>query len=250
MNEGKDRSPLAWALAAILLAVVTFDRVTARWEGHSTSFVLGALIGSVLLSVFVAWLVRRAYLRLIRKQGHTWSAWTLVIAAAVTLVIGVLRGGPDDSASGSTDERCGGSARTAEQLVANMPGKWQPGEPDPETGDELSKGFAPEQLDEVTTLGVLDGGEPAVLLVVIEVTHPPLADGYVSGFSDKLPRPTQDVQFGETRGTLARAQDGGATMIGKSAPCAVAVVLGVSPEITKEIARDVPAAAEPTLEEG
>ena len=130
-----DRSAPAWALAALLLALVTFDRVTARWEGHSGSF-------------------------------------------------------------------------------------------------------------------VLDGREPGVLLVVIEVTHPPLADGYVSGFSEKLPRPIQDVQFGETRGTLARAQDGGATMIGKSAPCAVAVVLGVSPEITKEIARDIPAAAEPTLEEG
>jgi hypothetical protein len=39
-------------------------------------------------------------------------------------------------------------------------------------------------------------------------------------------------------------------LIGKSAPCAVAVVLGVSPEITKEIARDIPAEAEPTLEEG
>ena len=245
-----DRSAPAWALAALLLALVTFDRVTARWEGHSGSFVLGALIGSVAVSVLVALLVRVVYLRLTRKHGHKWSAWTLVIAAAVTLIVGVLRGGAADTASAGTDERCGGPARTAEQLVANMPGKWQPGEPDPDTGDDLSKGFEPEQLDQVTTLGVLDGREPGVLLVVIEVTHPPLADGYVSGFSEKLPRPIQDVQFGETRGTLARAQDGGATMIGKSAPCAVAVVLGVSPEITKEIARDIPAAAEPTLEEG
>jgi hypothetical protein len=48
----------------------------------------------------------------------------------------------------------------------------------------------------------------------------------------------------------ARGQDGGGVMIGKSAPCAVAVVLGVSPELTKEIARDIPAQAESTLEEG
>jgi len=82
-----DRSPIAWVLAVFALAGATLLRVSSIEEGKSGSFLVGAAIGSVAIALLIAALIRLGYVKLIRKGRPVWTAWTLVIAAFITLLV-------------------------------------------------------------------------------------------------------------------------------------------------------------------
>ena len=89
----RDRTALAWTLGAFALGFATLLRVTSIEEGHSGSYIAGAAIGSLAISLLIAALLRLGYVKLIRKGRPVWTAWTLVVAAVITLFVAAGRAG-------------------------------------------------------------------------------------------------------------------------------------------------------------
>lgn len=169
----------------------------------------------------------------------------VVIGAAVTLAATAGCAGQREPATTEAANGCEGRARTAAELAGEAPAGWRVAGEEQALGKKIADEVPPRDLRRVTTKRVAKGRE-AVLMIVVEVRHPAFADGYLSGVSKQIGGEIQDVQFGETRATLHRTDDGGASMLGKSDVCAAAVLLGTSPEATKDLARELPAKEEPT----
>ena len=234
-----DRSPLAWVLGALALALATVLRVASIEDGHTTAFLIGSALGSVVASLLIALLLRFAYVRLIRKGRPLWSAWVLVIAAVISVLVAASRVGRDAEQAAGAKESCG-AVRTAEQLVGALPDTWRSLPSDPELARSFSSRMPQEEIGEVTARSVGRGGEPVGAVVVVELRRPGSREELIAGFSEGADGKVEDAALGSARGKLYRAPDGGATLVGMSDRCAAAFVIGVSPRTTTGIAGDLP----------
>jgi hypothetical protein len=75
---------------------------------------------------------------------------------------------------------------------------------------------------------------------VLELRRPGDADELFAGFSERARDQIEDARLGTASAKLYRAPDGGATLVGLSERCGAAVVLGVSPRATRQVAAGLP----------
>ena len=99
----------------------------------------------------------------------------------------------------------------------------------------------PEETERVTARAVIRGGEAAAAVVVIEMPEGSGdEDELFAGFEEQADGKAEDASLGSAEARLFRAPDGGASLVGLSDPCAAALILGVSPRTTRELAGDLP----------
>ena len=232
-----------WVLASVAVVAAAVLRVATRDDEHSTAWLIGGVIGSIVAGVLIGLALRFAYVKLIRKGAPVWSPWVLVIAAVVSLVVAASRagesaGGEEANAGAGAAEGCDAAARTADELTAELGRPWSPAEADPAIVDRV-RGSMPEETERVTARSVIRGGEPAAAVVVIEMPAGS-EDELFAGFEEQAGDDMEDASLGSADARLYRTPDGGASLVGLSEPCAATLILGVSPRVTRELAGDLP----------
>lgn len=233
-----------WVFASVALVAAAVLRVATRDEEHSTAWLIGAVIGSIVAGVLIGLLLRFGYVKLVRKGHELWSPWVLVIAALVSLLVAASRAG--DSAKEATAspqaeaETCDAPARTAKQLAASLPRPWRSRAADESVVDLLT-GSLPESAERATARAIVRRGEPVAALLVIEMTEEDgTEEDFFAGFESQAPGKAEEARLGDARARLYRAPDGGGTLAGFSDPCTATIIFGTSPELVRRLAGDLP----------
>src|SRR5687768_13475290 len=122
-----------WVFASVAVVAAAVLWVATRNDEHSTAWLIGGVIGSIVAGVLIGLLLRFGYVKLIRKGHALWSPWMLVIAAVISLLVAASRAG-DGAGDGANEatasgqgggESCDAPARTAEELAASLSRPWR-----------------------------------------------------------------------------------------------------------------------------
>ena len=225
---------VAWIAACLALALATILRVLGL-DDRSTAYLLGSATGSVVAAVLVALLLRFLYVRLVRRDRPVWSPWTLVIAAVVSLIVAVGRAGSEAEEREEGRRACANGARTADAVIGTLPARWESAPAAQEAIASFQRDMPRDEVRRLTVRAITRGAQPVGLVMVAELFEPGSADALFAGFASEARGPIEDARVGEASGKLQRTPDGGASLVGLSERCAAVVVLGISPQVTRQI---------------
>ena len=168
-----------------------------------------------------------------------------IVAVGVLFAAGCGEGGGGPTRTADT---CEGEARTAAELLADLPSGWRLGPSDRAMADSVAAEGPRGDRRRVTARRV-EKGRAGATLIVLELRDPAYADGVMSGMKEEAGTAIQDVQLGGTRGTLHEMEDGGALVLGRTERCTAAMLLADKRELAEELARELPAEPEETPDE-
>ncbi len=235
-----------WVFASVAVVAAAVLRVATRDDEHSTAWLIGGVIGSIVAGVLIGLLLRFGYVKLARKGHALWSPWVLVIAAVVSLIVAASRAGDGDGANETTasaqggGESCAPPARTPVEHAPSLSGPWRSPAAAQSVVDQIT-GSLPDSAERATARAIVRRGEPVAALLVIEMTEEDgTEEDFFAGFESQAPGKPEDARLGDARARLSRAPDGGGALAGFSDPCAATIIFGTSPELVRELAGDLP----------